>query len=411
MTDVQYFFTKNSAVLNVVFTLTVYLFRHVTGGMTIKMNKKMTMVTAVLMTLSLTACSSATAEDSSTESVATVSAEVTSSGSLIDTSDLFTERDLTQEAELTDAVYYTVSDNTDYTISEEGVYVFGGTASEVTITVAVEDTFKVQIVLNGVTITNTDSPVIYVQSADKVFITTYNESTLTVNGTFQNENAVIYSEEDLVLNGTGSLTIESTAIGVYSDDDLKITGGTYNITSVSAAFRVSDEILICAGTFNITSNTDAFHAEDGDEGTIYISGGTFNLNVGDDALHGQAIVQVDGGTFTISAAEGIEGTQVQINGGTWNITATGDGINAGQKSDAYSVILEINGGEINITVADGDTDGLDSNGDLVITGGMITITAPYSAIDYDGTGSFTGGTLIVNGEEVTDLSAVANLVE
>jgi hypothetical protein len=39
---------------------------------------------------------------------------------------------------------------------------------------------------------------------------------------------------------------------------------------------------------------------------------------------------------------------------------------------------------------------------LTIAGGVVTLTA-QSAVDYDGTGSFTGGTLIVNGETLTDL--------
>ena len=46
----------------------------------------------------------------------------------------------------------------------------------------------------------------------------------------------------------------------------------------------------------------------------------------------------------------------------------------------------------------GDTDGIDSNGDLTITGGTIDITG-QSACDYDGTAQKTGGTLIINGTE------------
>ena len=54
-------------------------------------------------------------------------------------------------------------------------------------------------------------------------------------------------------------------------------------------------------------------------------------------------------------------------------------------------------------MAQGDTDGIDSNGDLTITGGTINITG-QSAFDYDGTATYTGGTLIVNGEEIHELT-------
>ena len=66
-------------------------------------------------------------------------------------------------------------------------------------------------------------------------------------------------------------------------------------------------------------------------------------------------------------------------------------------------MVEINGGELTIDMGQGDTDAVDSNGDLKITGGKITITA-QSAFDYDGTVTFTGGTVIVNGTQVTTIT-------
>ena len=82
--------------------------------------------------------------------------------------------------------------------------------------------------------------------------------------------------------------------------------------------------------------------------------------------------------------------------------ASDDGINAGQKSDAYTPTIEINGGNIKIPMGQGDTDGIDSNGNLVINGGTIDITG-QSACDYDGTAQFNGGTLIINGVQTDTL--------
>ncbi len=348
-------------------------------------------------------------ETTSTETVVTtVSSNITSA---LDTSSMFTDRDLQQTADLSNAITYTVVDNEDIRITQEGVYVLTGNASEVTVYVDVADTDKVQLVLDNLTITNTDSPAIYVLNADKVFVTTASDSALTVTGTFvvdeeNNLNAVIYSCDDLVLNGTGTLIIQSSDVGVKSKDDLKITGGTYQITSTATALRANDSIRIYDGTFIINAGTDGIHAEDDEDDTVgyvYIAGGNFVLNVGDDAIHGTTVVQIDDGTFEISAVEGIEGTYIQLNGGTFTIEASDDGINASHKSSSYSVLIEINGGDYTINMAQGDTDALDANGDIIINGGTLNITA-QSAFDYDGTGTYNGGTLIVNGETVTQLT-------
>ena len=114
------------------------------------------------------------------------------------------------------------------------------------------------------------------------------------------------------------------------------------------------------------------------------------------------MVQIDGGSFQISAGEGIEGTYIQINDGDIYINGSDDGINGAQKSNAYWPTVEINGGELTVVMASGDTDGVDCNGNLIINGGTIDVTAS-SAFDYDGTGQYNGGTLIVNGQQLSTL--------
>ena len=103
-----------------------------------------------------------------------------------------------------------------------------------------------------------------------------------------------------------------------------------------------------------------------------------------------------------AAAEGFEATYIRINDGSIRISATDDGINAARKSSAYTPTAEINGGEIAISMGAGDTDGVDSNGDLIISGGTISVTG-NSAFDYDGAATYTGGTIIVNGQQVDSI--------
>ena len=115
------------------------------------------------------------------------------------------------------------------------------------------------------------------------------------------------------------------------------------------------------------------------------------------------MIVINDGTFNINAAEGIEATYIKINDGTINISASDDGINAANKSSAYSIAVEINGGYITIKMGSGDTDAIDSNGNLYINGGTIDITG-NSPFDYDGNAEYNGGTIIVNGTETNSIT-------
>lgn len=355
-----------------------------------------------------TTATTATA-DTSNASSSTKTAKTTSTSS---SSDVFSDRDLAQTADLTNAKTITVSDGQDVNITKEGVYVIKGTATDCTITVNAPDDAKVQLVLDGVSITNTDSPAIYVKAADKVFVTTTDsKNTLKVTGTFSadgetNTDAVIFSKSDITLNGVGTLNITSSKNGITGKDDLKVTGGTYNIKSTGDAIEGKDSISIADGTFNITTDKDGLHSENKDDntlGSIYIAGGNFTINAGDDGIQGTTTVTIDKGTFDITSVEGIEGTSVKINDGTVKISASDDGINAAAKSTACDVAIEINGGSTSITMGSGDTDALDANGSLTINGGTVDITAQF-AFDFDTTGKLNGGTVTVNGEKVTEIT-------
>lgn len=359
-------------------------------------------------TITASAVSTAAAtEDTDTDTASVITAVA---GSKLDVSDMFTERDLEQTADLENATYITLVSDEDVSITEEGVYVISGDVSNVTIEIDADDEAKVQLVLDGVSIVNTDEPAIYVVTADKVFITLSDSTNyLEVSGNYASTSidAVIFSKSDLVLNGTGSLEVVSNAgNGITSKDDLKITGGTYTIQAAKDAIEANDSIRIYDGEISIVAGKDGLHSEndaDNTLGYIYIYNVQMNISASDDGIQGNAIVQIDNGTINIETSlEGIEGTYVQINGGEIDIYATDDGINATQKS-SYDVVLEINGGTITVKMSSGDTDALDSNGDLYINGGTVNITA-NSAFDYNGTGELNGGTVTVNGEVVTVLT-------
>ena len=336
-----------------------------------------------------------------------------SSATVINTANLFSDRDLLQTSDTSDAEKLTVSDDKTIDITDEGVYIISGSAKNCTIKVNADKNAKIQLVIDGAEIENDNFPTIYVVSCDKVFITTTDKGgSLAVNKEFTtdgdtNTDAVIFSKDDLVLNGTGTLTIYSAyGNGISTKDDLKITGGTYKMTTAKDSFEASDSISIYDGNFSIKTNKDGFHCENSEDdtlGQVYISNGSFEINAQSDGIQGTTYVQIDGGTFNITAQEGIEATYVQINGGNIIIEASDDGINASRKSSACDIVIEFNGGETTITMGQGDTDGVDSNGMIIVNGGTINVTAQLSSFDYESSAEFNGGTIIINGEEVDEI--------
>ncbi len=242
-------------------------------------------------------------------------------------------------------------------IKSGGTYTFTGSTSNGKI--EVDTTESVKIVLDNVSITNPSGAAIKCKEGSNVTVELVGESTLTSTdkGDSQNDPAnVISSDANLIMTGTGSATLTGNGKGIKADGDLTIEGGTYNI------------------------------------------------NAPDDGLRADGKITINGGNISIkNVAEGIEATNVVINGGTIYIEASDDGINATNKSTNYSIAIEINGGEVTIVMGQGDTDAIDSNGDLYINGGTLNITA-QSPFDYDGTAKYTGGTMIINGQTTTEIT-------
>lgn len=274
--------------------------------------------------------------------------------------DLYSSGELDSNPDLAGAEVVSVESNSGYTISSAGTYMLSGQAKNYTLVVDSDDEGIVQIVLYNVVISNTDFPAIYVKSADMCIVTVMGDNKLSVSGEFEadgdtNTNAVLFSKENLILNGDGSLAIESKyGSGIKSKESVVIKSGQYSI------------------------------------------------DAGNDGIHADTYLVVDGGEYDISAVEGMEATYVQINGGDINISASDDGINASDKSEDYDVVIEINGGDIKIVMGQGDTDGLDANGIIVVNGGNIDVTG-QSTFDYDRGAVYNGGTIIINGNKVDQI--------
>ena len=400
------------------------------------------------------------------------------------------------------------------TITAAGTYVVSGTLTDGQLVVNVGKEDKVHLILDGVDITNTSGPAIDIEQGEKIITTLApdSENSLADGENYEladgetEPDATFYSKEDLVINGSGSLTVTGNySNGIRSKDDLILISGTYNVTAQNNAIKGKDSVAIRGGDYTLTTTAgdgiQANNAEDAEKGYVAIDGGSFaitsgqdaiqaetnlslqnaqmtlqtaegagstnldtegsykglkaggalvvasgnyELNTADDALHSDDTVAINGGTITAATGddgihgdnsvtinegtvtisqsyEGIEASEIYFKGGEVNVTATDDGINAGGGSDTQSTgqfgadsfagggpgggdqaddskFIEVSGGVVQVS-AEGD--GVDSNGNITMTGGTLLVNGPVSggngALDYNGTFVQSGGTLMAAG--------------
>ena len=360
--------------------------------------------------------------------------------------DCFTERDLAGTWDATATAILLTGDTAEtsshvvdidggtVTILDGGVYVLSGTLDNGTIIVDVKDDERVQLVLNGASITASSGAAIRVLQADKVFITlaegTENALTSLAFDAEDTVGAVIYSDEDLTFNGTGTLVIESPAgSGIDGKDDIKFASGIYVITAAGQGIDANDSVRIADGNFTITTDGDAIRSrhENNDElGYIYIWGGTFDITTGGGA--GEVIAQADdfgmmpGGEMPTppegltegEMPEGLtEGEMPEMpegemptppegfTGGEMPEMPTGipgfeqtaeneDTVSAkGFKASGDIVIL---GGIFTTDTAD---DALHANRDLLVFDGSLTIASGDDGLHADATLTIMGGNVVI----------------
>ena len=416
---------------------------------------KRKVVLAFLLTGALVLSGCSKTNNSNETSSGSTSTDSSAQG--IDVSNMFSDRDkeigydeenstvikLSDDSTTCDSDAVQISGNT-VTIIDEGTYILSGTLTDGMVIVDAEDTDKVQLVLDGVDITSAESAAIYVREADKVFITTASDSqnTLTNGGTYtaiddNNIDAAIFSKSDLTLNGAGSLTITAKAgHGVVSKDDLVLTSGTYQIDAASHGLSGKDSVRIASGSYTIVSGKDGIHAENADDtslGFVYLADGTFDITSDGDGISAGNWLQADGGVYTVKAGGGSE--NVQKSDGEWQFgpgqktesTDTTEEDTVSMKAIKAAGELILKGGKYsldsaddtihsnaNITISDGEftlasgDDGIHADSATTISGGTIDITGGEtyvsgptndgnSALDYNGTGTVTGGIFIAAG--------------
>lgn len=311
-------------------------------------------------------------------------------------------------------------EGTNLTIDQPGVYIITGSCNEGSVKVKKEVT-GVTLILKDLTLKCSQTAPIAINKSSQAtieIIGTVNlvdnedASSEETNEDFEGACIKVKSGASLLIKGDGTLNVDGSNCknGIKGGATSNITINnniTFNIKVANNALSADGSMVINGGTYNIEAKDGIKCDPDDDDpeslAELTINGGIFNINVSDDGVRANGKLEINGGSFNITSAEGIEATYVVINDGDIVINATDDGINASNKSTRYSPKVEINGGNITIKMGPGDTDAIDANGELVITGGTIDITAQF-AFDYDKTVTFTGGDVTVNGQKITTIS-------
>ena len=316
------------------------------------------------------------------------------------------------------------------TITEVGVYTLTGMLLDGYVEVNTPGVVK--LILDNTTITNNSGPAIYVAEAKTAVIETAegSENTLTdgaiYNGWDEDVCATVFSHDDLVLQGNGTLRVTANyEDGIVGKDDLKIVSGKYVVNAKDEGVRGRDSVYIVDGEFEIAAGGNAVKANNSDEvskGWVKIDGGTIVASAGDDGIHAESSLEINGGIVNITKSyEGLEGARITINGGEISVVSSDDGLNAAGGNDSSSpnmghyqassssYAIYINGGKLSVN-ANGD--GMDSNGALYLNGGEVIVDGPTNsgngALDAEGEVQYNGGSVIAVGASGMAVAPGAN---
>ena len=306
-------------------------------------------------------------------------------------------------------------------ITKEGTYILSGSSDGLNVVVEAADTEKVWLVFDNLSMKGVSAP-IQVLTADKVFITLAKGSSNTIEDTETAEseelNAAIYSKSDLTINGSGKLIVNGKyEHGIKSSDDLKMLGGSFVITAANDGLNANDALNIKDSVIEISAKGDGIHSDK----NVYIDGKSLNIKESEEGIEGKVVDIVSGDIDIKSSDDGINATDSSLK--TDNLPADvqekiknrperpeGEAVPEGEMQrpegmprgggfeNQEGTEIIIRGGDLYI---DASGDGIDSNGNLTVSGGKVVIEGSGGrgdgAIDYNGTGLVTGGEVLALG--------------
>ena len=289
----------------------------------------------------------------------------------------------------------TISDTTrgtsgsEVTITAKGIYEITGTSENVSIVVNDESkSGNIYLILNGVTMTNSDMPCIIVENSEKVIIVCKgddNTLTYTCTDNADGYDGAVFSEDDLTIAGSGKLTVDSSLHGIVCRDDLKAVGGNVTVNADSIGIQAGDSVRIGSGTLTVEAAHDGIQVQNkSGDSYLYMEDGTLTVSAGYDGID----VGTSDAEFT---------GNVKLLGGTVNITAGGGSDNSKNKDTSQKGVkcdgdIFIGGAVMNVSSAD---DAVHSNGSVSVSDGTVTLSTSDDGITANDTLNITGGSVSV----------------
>jgi|GEM_PF-1054820 len=279
------------------------------------------------------------------------------------------------------------------TVTAKGVYAVSGTSDGVSIVVCDEtESGNIYLLLDGVSMTNSSAPCIYVEKADKVIIRAIGENSLAYTASSAELDGAIYAADDITLNGDGSLDIASSLHGIVGKDDVKVAGSTLNIDASSIGIKANDSVRVGGGTATIDSGHDGIQVSNSngdpyfymENGTLTINAGYDGIDVGTDAAEVSSFVLLAGGILDITSGGGSDSSKsdtsqkgIKCDG---TITNEGAALNVSSADDAVhsSTDVSISGGTSSLSSSD---DGIHADNALSISGGTVVVSKSYEGLE------------------------------
>lgn len=282
------------------------------------------------------------------------------------------------------------------TLSAKGTYLISGSLSNGSIKVSASTEEKLHLVLSNASVTCSDGPALYVESADKVFVTLADGTenlladgssyTVTESADSSAPDAALFSREDMTINGSGALTVRGNyKHAIVSKDDLVITGGKLSITAKNVGLNGKDCVKICGTDLSITAGSDGIRSdntEDTNRGYVYIKDGDLEINAENDAIQAETVLKIEGGSFNLKTNGGSANSSTDAGGNFrpgWGSTSSSSSTESCKGLKAGSDIL-ISGGVFSIDSSD---DSIHSNGSISISGGDFTVASGDDGIHAD----------------------------
>ena len=273
-------------------------------------------------------------------------------------------------------------DGSTITIQKAGTYLLSGTLTDGNIIVDSDDKENVRLIFNGVEISNSTTTPLYIKNAEKMILTLVDgtENTLSDGENYilddesDNEpNGTIFSKDDLVINGLGSLTVNANYNhGIQSKDLLKIISGNIDITSVGDAIIGKDGVIVKEAVINIESQEDGIKATKAEEnkGYIYLDNPEITIKAKKDGIQAVTCLYVKDGKYNIETGETNENSQS-------NSDTSADYSRKGMKA---GVDITIENGEYTI---DSEDDGIHSNNSITVNAGTVNIASKDDGVHAD----------------------------